>query len=602
MLETARSCLRLIDPRHRTRWFGLAGLAVVSSGLEILGALMVYSMLSLVAAEGLDLPLPVAIVDRLGDPDDNRVLVTVALAMAVFFVLRAAFQALVGYLHARLAATTGANLAKRLTAGYLALPYAFHLRRNSSTSIRNVQAATAQVVNGGLAPLINVFAATVVTAGLLVVMVVISPLGTALAVVVVGSAMLVLLRLIQPRLKWYGQTAHQMSQQMLQAIQQALQGLRDIKLLGREKPFTARFGEGVDEFSRMAYLRATLGQLPRLVMETALLVFILLFFAVSAALGQASGQVVSVLGMFAYVGLRVQPSLTAVVSGLNELRYASAAVDDVLADLELVASVELPDTAASPRPLRSNIELRRVSFRYDGAAEDALRDVDLVLDAGTMVGICGATGSGKSTLMDVITGLLPPTDGQVLVDGVPLEDDRRGWQRNLGVVSQSVFLVDDTIRRNIALGVPDDELDEEQLHEAVQLAQLEDVLAALPDGLETTVGEGGVRLSGGQRQRVAIARALYRQADVLLLDEGTSALDNLTEARLMQALHAVRAGRTVLVVAHRLSTVEACDRVLLVEGGRVRADGGYDELLERDAAFRRLALRQELTTPSAEPG
>jgi ABC-type multidrug transport system fused ATPase/permease subunit len=298
-----------------------------------------------------------------------------------------------------------------------------------------------------------------------------------------------------------------------------------------------------------------------------------------------------VLGLFAYVGLKLQPSMQRIVRGINNLKFASAAIDDVHADLVLVER-EAPDLAEEsppPLPFEREVLVEGVSFAYEGTDRPALKDVDLRIGAGEAIGICGPTGGGKTTLADLITGLLTPTSGRVIVDGVDIREHVRAWHSNLGVVPQMVFLVDDSLRRNIALGLPDKEIDEEAVSEAVHLAQLDEVVAALPQGLDTVVGERGVRISGGQRQRVSIARALYRQPKVLILDEGTAALDNSTEQKLMEALERLRGDHTIILIAHRLSTVRRCDRIVYVDEGRIAGTDTYDGLIRENTAFRRMS-------------
>ena len=244
---------------------------------------------------------------------------------------------------------------------------------------------------------------------------------------------------------------------------------------------------------------------------------------------------------------------------------------------------------AADGKLEAAIELRDVDFMYERAGTPALRNVDLVVKRGEKLGIAGQTGSGKTTLLDLILGLLSPTSGEVLVDGDPVKARLPGWLNTIGMVPQSVFLIDDTIRRNVAFGIQDRAIDNGRVSEALKLAQLSAFVDALPDAAETVVGERGMRLSGGQRQRIAIARALYSDPSVLILDEGTSALDNTTEAELMEALEDASRDRTVIIVAHRLSTVRQADRIVFLDDGKVVDIGRFDELLERNAAFRRLA-------------
>jgi ATP-binding cassette subfamily C protein len=236
-----------------------------------------------------------------------------------------------------------------------------------------------------------------------------------------------------------------------------------------------------------------------------------------------------------------------------------------------------------------------VSFRYERGDRPALDGIDLTIERGTSIGVCGPTGGGKSTLVDVIAGLLEPTGGTVRVDGVDIHTDVMSWYEQLGVVSQVVFLIDDTLRNNIALGVPADAIDEGAVERALQLAQLQDVVRELPQGLDTRLGERGTRLSGGQRQRVAIARALYRDPEMIIFDEGTSALDNRTEADLVRAIDELHGHRTLVMVAHRLTTVRHCDRILVIENGRVSDSGTFDELVVRHPLFRSMRESPSVT-------
>ena len=249
----------------------------------------------------------------------------------------------------------------------------------------------------------------------------------------------------------------------------------------------------------------------------------------------------------------------------------------------------IPPTDGPRERLESAIELRDVDFTYARAGTPALRNVNLVIKRGERLGIAGQTGSGKTTLLDLILGLLSPTSGEVLVDGDPIEARLGGWLNTIGMVPQSVFLIDDTIRRNVAFGVLDQAIDDAQVNEALKLAQLSAFIDTLSDGAETMVGERGVRLSGGQRQRIAIARALYNDPSILIFDEGTSALDNTTESELMDAIVNASRHRTVIIVAHRLSTVQRADRIVFLDDGKIVEIGRFDELVARNAAFRHLA-------------
>jgi ATP-binding cassette subfamily C protein len=308
-------------------------------------------------------------------------------------------------------------------------------------------------------------------------------------------------------------------------------------------------------------------------------------------------RTLATLAVFAYVGLRLQPILQRMIGFVNTLNKSQAVVDILSADQALIREwresvAAEPTSTGSTRTtsFRDAIRLEDVSFRYVTDGPPVLESVNLEIRRGEFIGICGPTGGGKSTLVDLLVGLLQPTTGAISVDGTPLGRRPLWWWDQLGVVSQQVFLTDDTLRNNIAFGDSvSGSIDEARLQRCVRRAQLESVVTQFPSGLDTVVGERGVRLSGGQRQRVAIARALYREPEVLVLDEGTSALDGATERALVDAIDEATHGRTLIAIAHRISTIRAADRILIVADGQVMDQGTHDELLDRNELFQALA-------------
>jgi ATP-binding cassette, subfamily B, bacterial PglK len=589
-LETFRKALHVIGRENRSRWALLVALALVASGLEILGAALVYLLLALIADPGGEVALPlVGDIRATFDIGSTTLLLGLAGVMALFFLIRSAVHVLEIYAQNRIAHLYGARLAKRLMLGYLSMPYAFHLTRGSADLIRNTQKVVQQLIGQIFLPFIRVVAEIVLVSGMLGFLFVVAAGETLLAVLIIGGTAAVMLRVVQPRLKRLGRLSHHMERDTLAALQQSFHGIRDIKVLGRERAFASIYGEARTQLARASYLHATARDLPRTVMELALLGFILTVFVFSVVVQDGAEGTLSMLGLFAYAGLRIQPSLQRIIGGLNDLRFATAPLDDLTRDLRMIEGLAPPRREAEPLPFAQAIRLERVSFRYDGADRDAVHEVDLTIVPGEVLGICGPTGGGKTTLTDLITGLLQPTSGRITVDGTDLIDHARRWHAALGVVPQMVFLVDDSLRRNIALGLPDPDIDEDAIDEAVELAQLQKFVQSLPEGLDTRVGERGVRISGGERQRISIARALYRRPHVLVFDEGTSALDNTTESELMAALERLRGSHTILLVAHRLSTVQKADRIVFMQHGEAVALGTYDSLLESSPEFRALA-------------
>ncbi|WP_052667103.1 ABC transporter ATP-binding protein [Nitriliruptor alkaliphilus] len=581
--------LMLIEPGRRARWVGVIVLAIVVSGMEATGAILVFGLVSLTTDPSSNLEVPV-----LGDvsrwlpdmPHDQLVLVS-AIGVAAFFLVRAVIVLGQRYYETRTTQLTGVDISVRLLQRYLRLPYSFHLRRNSAELIRNANDSITEILGSVLTPVVRIITHGLTIVAMVAVLVATAPLATLLASALLLPLVLVTLRVVQPRTKRLGRISQREGKRSYQALQQSLHGYRDITVLGRQDFFLEAFRDARATIAMTRFRRAVLSSFPRVSIEAAVICFIAGFVALSALLGDGSVRSLPVLGLFAYAALRIMPALNHVVSSLNAMRFGRAALDDVQADLTLPIPPPPPDV--TPLPFERELRLTGIEFRYEGTDRSTLHDIDLVVERGESIGIVGATGAGKSTLVDLIVGLSSPTTGTVTIDGVDLAGNEPAWQRNIGLVSQQVFLLDDTLRRNIALGVADHDIDESQVLEAVRLAQLEDFVASLPDGLDTEVGERGVRVSGGQRQRVAIARALYRRPAVLVFDEGTSALDNLTEAALTEALAQLRVDHTLVTVAHRLSTVQSYDRIVLMHEGRIVDIGRFDELTHRSETFRRLA-------------
>jgi ATP-binding cassette, subfamily B, bacterial PglK len=591
-----RQAMVLVGPERRWRWVLLVLLALMMTGFEALGAFLIYLLLSLIGSADGAIELP-----RVGDLrqafpgiSEQTLLVSVAAGISIFFLLRALFLIARTYTQSRIVENAGARLANKLVRGYMAMPYLFHTRHNSAQLVRNSYDSVKVFTQHVLSPLVTVVAEMFMVAGLLLVMVLVTPLATLLALAALGPLIWLLLRVVQPRMKRLGRRAQANKREALKAVQESLTGVRDIKLLGGERHFARAFARQRTDLARVLFTKSAFGEIPRAMIETSLILVIVVMFVVAVLGGQDLDDMLAVLGLFAYAGFRLQPSVRSIVVSLNDIRFGSAVVEDLTEDLQRVSAAMEAERMRRAGPRRTGefsnaIEFRDVTFGYLDDGTPALSNVNLTIRRGESLGICGPTGGGKSTLVDLLTGLLEPVTGSILVDGEHLHSDPDWWRTQLGVVSQNVFLLDDTIRNNIAFGVDGEEIDEVRLERCVQRAQLAPVVEQLPEGLDTVVGEAGIRLSGGQRQRVAVARALYREPPVLVFDEGTSALDTATESALVAAIDDLRETSTVVTVAHRLSTVRRADRILVIDRGRIDTMGSYAELLSDSELFRTLA-------------
>lgn len=586
MPPLAKKFFYLIEPGKRGRWYLLIVLAFGISILEAASAFLIFLLMKILADPNPTLTLPV--VGRLDkvfpEMSQDDLFLSVIAFIGGFFLLRGGAYLVQSYLQNRIALNAGVRLASRLLMGYLRMPYSFHLQRNSAELIRNAQDATSDVAASVFSPVVTLVSESMVVVGVLAVLIASAPLATLLAAAALAPLVWILLRVVQPRLKLLGDVRQEMVKRCIQSLQQSLQGIREIKLLGRAAYFENHYAVSRASLARSFYIRTMLLDVPRVSVETILILCIIGFLGGTVLTGRSPAATLSVLGLFAYAVLRILPSLNRAVANLNTMKFGAAAIEVVYDDLILLEEADHEvEEEVPPLLFEQAIVMKGVRFHYPGRSADVFSGVNLKISRGESIGFVGPTGGGKTTLVDLITGLLTPAEGTVTVDGADIQKHLTAWHLNLGVIPQTMFLMDDTVRRNVAFGVYDEEIDEDRVIEAITTAQLMDFIDELPEGLDTVVGEQGVRLSGGQRQRVAIARALYRRPTILVFDEGTSALDVDTERQLMEALQSLRKDRTLIIVAHRLTTVRSCDHIYLVDKGHVEPVSSYDELLSRSA-------------------
>ena len=597
-LSIMRQAFALVGEERRWRWWLLAAISLAMTAIEAIGAALVFVLVTIISTPDAAVVLP--IVGNLSEMFPSRtgreIKLAAALLVGAFFVTRAGVVLLQEYVRNRLVNNSVAILAGEMLDGYLSMPYLFHTQRSSAQLIRNTYQGTQKLVSGVVLPVLSIGTEILMAVALIATLIALAPQAMLVTSIGLGATLWLLQKVVRPRLVEYSRHIEDASAQSIAAIQQALGGIRDIKLLQREDAFASIHLTERLRIAKANYQSSILARLSPLAIETSLILTIVAVFVLATAGDTAVERTLATLAVFAYVGLRLQPILGSIIGFFNTINKSQAVIDNLVADRTLVQ--EWADAVArepeaplvETAQLREGIRFRDVNFSYLDDGAPVLEGVDLEIRRGEFIGICGPTGGGKSTLVDLLVGLLQPVSGEITVDGVALGRRPLWWWAQLGVVSQSVFLTDDTLRGNIAFGsLVREEVDEERLARCVRRAQLESVIDALPDGLDTLVGERGVRLSGGQRQRVAIARALYREPEVLVLDEGTSALDGATERALVAAIDEATHERTLIAIAHRISTIRSADRILVVAGGRVVDQGTHDELLARNELFQALA-------------
>jgi ATP-binding cassette, subfamily B, bacterial PglK len=577
-METVVALWSLLTAPQRRAAFVLLGLMLCAMLLEMLGIGMVVPALAFMVQDTAitDSPWVRAQFEWLGRPSQTQLILGGLTLLLVIYAIKSGFLLFVAYWQFRFVAAIQSSMSRSLFTTYLTQPWTFHLQRNSADLIRNVE--NIQMVAITSAALISLVTELLVLAGIVLLLLWFEPTGAILVGLVLGVSTYAYDTITRARLARWGERRHIHQRECLQLMQEGLGGAKDVKVLGCEQQFVQRFASNSAGLAQMTGRQSWFQQIPRMWYEMLAVAALCLLTAVLIWQGKPLHTFVPTLGLFATAAFRMLPSVNRLAVSVQQIRWAKAVINSLKQEAKL-AEPPAPTPRGTSLPFHKSIHLDKVSYRYSGSDTNSLTDITLTIPHGASIGVIGGSGAGKSTLVDVILGLLPPTAGQVLVDGVDIRDNTRAWLNLVGYVPQSIFLADDTLRRNVAFGLPDEKIDDSAVSRALAAAQLDGFIATLPNGLDTTVGERGVRLSGGQRQRIGIARALYYDPAVLVLDEATSALDNDTERGVMAAVNSLHGIKTLIIVAHRLTTVADCDMLYRLECGKVVRAGAFSDIV-----------------------
>lgn len=515
------------------------------------------------------------------------------LAIAIVFVLKSLIYFLARTYIIKFSFDQKGRLCTRLLSAYLSAPYTFHTNKNTSTLINNIVVETNKFCNQCLLQLLQAISNLVVTIVLLILLLKTSALFLGMLLLTFLPLVLIF-QFIGKRTRVWGKRTSESQKEIIKIINHSLGGLKETRVIGCEPHFQRQMVEQTQILEDSATLFQSSQLLPRIMLETALVISIV-FFVSAFALKDLEQDLTSVLGVFAVASIRLIPSTSQFFQAIGNLQVSAYALDMLYFDLREVEKFEVAaghgvkgysSSSFSSRlhhgrtmPFDKEIELSHITYHYPNTDEIAIQDVSLKIRKGQSIALIGKSGAGKTTLVDIILGLLEPINGDITVDGVSIYQNLRSWQNLIGYIPQSIFLTDDTIEGNIAFGVPNHLIDSDRLRKAIRAAQLIDLVEQLPDGIKTYVGERGVRLSGGQRQRIGIARALYHEREILVLDEATSALDNETESLVNESIRSLSGQKTMIIIAHRLSTVEHCDHIYVLDKGHVVDSGSYEKVV-----------------------
>lgn len=562
-MSTFKKLINLLTKEERRQAIYLMLLTLVAMVLETVGVGLIIPVLALVS-EGKTPSWAI-----LKDLTQSQLIVGAMLGLVGFYTVKTVFMIYLSWKQPKFAFSVGRSLSQTIFQGYLRQPYTFHLQRNSAQLINNATQEVNILVHNGLLAALNLSAEVFVLLGIWILMMVVEPVGTPIVMLLLGGSVWVYHRQTKERILRWGKQRHHHEGMRIQSLQQGLGGAKDVKLLGREKEFFVKYAYHNLENSLAMSKQSLIGTLPRLWLECFAVIALAALVLIMLAQGKPVVELVPTLGLFAAAAFRLMPSVNRMISNAQSLRYALPVIDKLSSEMALFQNTQELEHTDARLGFTRHLEVHNLSYTYPQSQSSSLNEVSFKIKKGTSVGFVGSSGAGKSTIIDLILGLLTPVKGQILVDGQDIQQNLRPWQNLIGYVPQSIYLTDDTLRRNVAFGLAENEIDDAAVQRAIKSAQLDQFVAELPLGLNTLVGERGIRLSGGQRQRIGIARALYHDPQVLVLDEATSALDTVTEQGVMESIKALQSDKTILIVAHRLSTVAHCDQLFRLDSGKL---------------------------------
>ena len=515
-----------------------------------------------------------------------------ALGIGVFLLLiiSLTFKALTSYAQVRFTSMREYSIGKRLVEGYLHQPYSWFLNRHSADLGKTILSEVGLIASKGFGPMMNLITQSAVTIALLILLIMVDLKLTLIVAFILGTAYGLMYGFSRNLVNQIGKKRLKANQWRFTIINEAFGAFKHVKVGGLEETYVKRFSDPAKTLARQSALLSIISQLPRFALEAVAFGGIVLVILYLIADGGGIINVMPVIALYAFAGYRLMPALQKIYISLTELRVVGPSLNAIYDDLISLQKI-VKNINESSLQFNKNISLKNIHYNYPNASRTAVKGVNLSIPARSTIGLVGATGSGKTTMVDIILSLLEPQKGTIEVDGIVINKlNRRAWQHFIGYVPQEIFLSDDTIAANIAFGVDPNEIDLKAVEHASKIANLHEfVINELPLQYKTTVGERGVRLSGGQRQRIGIARALYYKPKLLILDEATSALDNITEQIVMEAVHNLRKNITIILIAHRLTTVKKCDKIFLLNKGKLEEQGTFEELIKASDNFRAAA-------------
>ena len=582
----------ILNRRQKQKSLILLVLFVLMALTQVVGVAAIFPFMNLVMepTELANSRTLLFVYELFGFSSTDRFILFLGLAIFFFIVFSNILSAFTVYARTRFVMGLNHELSSYLLTVYLAKPYPFFLNRNTSTLGKNLLAEVYQLTNGLLMPIFELVVNVLVAIALTLVLFISDPISAFAVLVVIGGCYVIINLKTRKKIRALGRQRLEANQGRYKTTGEALSGIKTTKVLGRENFFINHFNKDSRRFTQVETSIRVIREIPRYALDALAFGSIVLLVVILTITRGGAAKVIPMVSLFAFAGYRLLPAMQAIFSSVTSIYFNQPILDTLFEDLVRNKKVTATDRVP-PMEFHDSIVLDQIKFSYPETTIPVLNKVSVTIKENTTVAFVGATGSGKTTLIDIILGLLTAQEGTLLVDGTPItSNNARNWQQTIGYVPQDIFLSDDTVERNIAFGLDEKEIDHERVVTAAKIAALDEFITTdMKDGYNTIIGERGIRLSGGQRQRIGLARALYDNPPVLVLDEATSSLDGITETEVMEAIKSASKDRTVIIIAHRLSTVQNCDVIYLMEKGNIIAEGTYDELLSTNATFRKMA-------------
>jgi len=587
------NAFKLLDKKERRQVYWLMPGIIVMAGLQILAIAFMSPFLSVISSKNSISENTILnfLYSNFNFSDERQFTLFIGAIALLLLVLSNAFSMLISWLLFRFAWMRNHSLSYKLLNNYLRKPYVYFLNQNTSELEKNMLSEVQQAIQGMLIPGMQMLANGVIALSIVALLVVIDPILALGIAITLSLAYAAVFGIVQNKLKRIGKERVVANKQRYQAASEALGGVKEIKLLGKEDYFLDKYTEASHIYARHMSVSDTLSFIPRYAIDTIAFGGLLGIILYMLASNQSLDKIIPVVGLYAFAGYKLMPALQQIYRALSKARFNEAAVDIVARDLDSAYLAKVQNLVKEPLSFKDKIELKNISFSYPDSKEKLLNNLNLSIKANSQVAFVGTTGSGKTTLIDILLGLLSPDSGEIYIDGVQLDaSNLANWQKNIGYVPQHIYLSDSSIAENIAFGVNKKDIDYAAVKKAAKIADLDIFIEnQLEKSYQTIVGERGVRLSGGQRQRIGIARALYHDPDILVLDEATSALDNITEESVFKAINNAAKSKTVIMIAHRISTVKTSDEIFVVDQGEIISSGNFDSLIDESDSFRALA-------------